>query len=330
MRVQTNWKKAVLLGTAIVVAGAGVFLATRSTRAAVGDEQVGPVPNTSDPKTLEDEKAILKIQRQYVKAFNAGDAKALAGFWAPDGEFVDAEGKSFTGRSAIAREFAEFFAESKGVTLEVRTNSIRFVSPGVALESGTSRAARAADGASHVTRYHIVHTKRDGQWQLASVRESTHVPSSNYEQLRNLEWMVGTWTARSGNQSLELSCEWAAKRNFLLRKYVLKDADGSAKTGIQIIGWDPNAGAIRSWIFDSDGGFGSEQWTREGKHWVLEATGVTRDGAETTATNILTPLDHDSFTWQSVQRDVDRVRLPDTALVKATRVKTKGSTAPLR
>jgi uncharacterized protein (TIGR02246 family) len=314
----------------MAVAAVSVFLATRSTDAAFGDKQVAPVPSASDPKTAEDEKAILKIQAQYVKAFNAGDAKALAAFWTPDGEFVDAEGKSFTGRSAIAKEFAAFFAESKGVTLEVRTNSIRFVSPGVALESGTSRVARASDGEAHVTAYYIVHTRRDGQWQLASVRESTHVASSNYEQLRSLEWLVGNWTAKSGNQSLELSCEWAAKRNFLLRKYVLKDADGSAKTGIQIIGWDPNAGAIRSWNFDSDGGFGSEHWTREGKRWVLEATGVTRDGAETTATNILTPIDHDNFTWQSVRRGVEHVRLPDTVLVKATRVKTKGSTPPLR
>jgi uncharacterized protein (TIGR02246 family) len=282
------------------------------------------MPSPSDPKTAEDEKAIQKNQAEYVKAFDAGDAKATAAFWAVDGEFVDADGKSFKGRSAIAKEFASFFAESKGLKLEVSTDSVRFVSPGVALESGTSRVTRVSDGAWNVASYQIVYTKRDGRWQFASVRESARVPTTNYEQLRVLEWLVGNWAAKSGRRSLELSCEWTAKRNFLLRKYVLKDGDGATKTGIQIVGWDPVAGAIRSWIFDSDGGFGSERWTKDGKRWILEATGVTRDGAEFTATNILTPIDHDNFDWQSVKRGLNQVRLPDTAIIKATRIKAKG------
>jgi hypothetical protein len=122
---------------------------------------------------------------------------------------------------------------------------------------------------------------------------------------------------------LTLTCEWTAKRNFLTRKYELKEADGAVRTGIQIIGWDPLVGAIRSWVFDSDGGFGDEQWTRDGKRWVLEANAVTRDGAEAVATNVLTRLDHDRFTWQSVRRELNDVRLPDTALLTVTRVKGK-------
>ena len=100
----------------------------------------------------------------------------------------------------------------------------------------------------------------------------------------------------------------------ILRKYTLKNNEGTTRSGIQIIGWDPVAAGIRSWTFDSDSGFGSEQWTKDGKNWVLEATGVTRDGAQTAATNILSPIDHDHFTWQSVRRSLDQVRLNDTAL----------------
>jgi uncharacterized protein (TIGR02246 family) len=314
----------IFIAAALSAAGAGGFLAVRSAGPALGgDEQVGALPTAADPKTAEDEKAIKTIQTQYVKAFNAGDAKALAAFWAADGEFVDAEGNSFKGRAAIAKEFSAFFAESKGAKIEVSSHSIRFVSPGVVLESGTARLTDA-DGASQITSYHVVHTKRDGTWQLASVRESAHTPSSNYEQLRSLEWMVGNWQATSGGMSLELSCEWAAKRNFLLRKYVLKDAEGVAKTGMQIIGWDPVDETFRSWIFDSDGGFASEVWIKDGKSWLLEATGVTRDGAEVNATNVITPIDHDNFRWQSVRRTMNDVALPDTAPIKATRVKAKG------
>jgi uncharacterized protein (TIGR02246 family) len=322
MRVPGNYQRLIFVAAALTAAGAGGYLAVRSTGPALGDEQIPP-PSASDPKTADDEKAIRKIQTQYVQAFNAGDAKALAAFWAADGEFVDAAGNSFKGRSAIAKEFAAFFAESKGIKLDVTTDSLRFISPGVALESGTARVT-GADGAANVTSYQIVHARRDGQWHLASVRESPRAATSHYEHLRSLEWLVGNWSAKSGGLTLEMSCEWTAKRNFLLRKYVLKNAEGTAKTGIQIIGWDPVEGAIRAWVFDSDGGFGSERWIKDGKRWILEAAGVTRDGAEATAVNILTPVDHDNFQWQSVRRAVNDVALPDTTLIKATRVKTKG------
>jgi uncharacterized protein (TIGR02246 family) len=322
MKLQCNWNRVLFLAAAMVAAGAGGFLAVRSTGPVLAGEPIKVAPSPSDPNAAEDEKLIQKNQAGYIRAFNTGDAKALAAFWAADGEFVDAEGRSFKGRSAIEKEFASFFAETKGTKLEVSTHSLRFVSPLVALESGTSRLTRPTDGESNVAAYHIVHTKRDGQWLLASVRESAQASHSNYEQLRSLEWLVGNWTAKNGARSLEFSYEWTAKRSFLLRKYAIKGTDDAAKTGIQVIGWDPVEGTVVSWTFDSDGGFASERWTKEGKRWILETAGVTHDGAEVTATNFLTPIDHDNFNWQSVHRTLDQVPLPDTALVRATRVKT--------
>ena len=43
--------------------------------------------------------------------------KLMAKFWTPDGEFVDADGKTFRGRTAIDKEFTNFFNEFKGLTL---------------------------------------------------------------------------------------------------------------------------------------------------------------------------------------------------------------------
>ena len=42
-----------------------------------------------------------------------------------------------------------------------------------------------------------------------------------------------------------------------------------------------------------------------------------------TATNIMTPVDADSFLWQSVERTVDGESLPDLVPVAVTRVKGK-------
>ena len=322
MREHWLWHKLLFLVVALAAAGFGGYLAVRTANTTAADERIGQVPAAKDPTTADDEKALQKIQAAYVKAFKAGDAKALAAFWTPDGEFVDAEGKSFRGRKAIEKEFAAFFTQEKGVALEINTDTLRFVSPTVVLESGHARLSHP-DGSSTSASYNIVYTKHDGKWLMASVREAAYAPSSNYDRLRDLEWLVGTWTAKNGGQTLEVVCEWTAKRNFLTRKYTLTSADGATKTGLQIVGWDPVAGKIRSWVFDSDGGFGSEWWTRDGKRWVLEATAITRDGAEAVAVNVLTQLDHDNFHWQSVRRALNEVRLPDTALIKATRVKTK-------
>ena len=40
-----------------------------------------------------------------------------------------------------------------------------------------------------------------------------------------------------------------------------------------------------------------------------------------TATNILTPVDKDSFTWQSIDRTLDGKELPNIAPIKVTRAK---------
>ena len=53
---------------------------------------------------------------------------------------------------------------------------------------------------------------------------------------------------------------------------------------------------------------------------VIEATGVFRDASESAAVNVITPIDADSFTWQSLKRTLDGVRLPDIAPVKMVRV----------
>ena len=89
----------------------------------------------------------------------------------------------------------------------------------------------------------------------------------------------------------------------------------------ETIGKDPRTGGLRSWLFGSDGGFGEATWSRDGKRWLLEASGVTSDGDEMTATNILTPIDKDSFSWQSIDRTRDGEDLPNVAPIKVTRVK---------
>jgi hypothetical protein len=82
-------------------------------------------------------------------------------------------------------------------------------------------------------------------------------------------------------------------------------------SGTQRIGWDPLAGKIRSWVFDTEGGFGEAIWTRKGNQWIVKRTGVTRDGKFASSTNILTSVGKDRMTWQSHDRIVGGDVMPD-------------------
>jgi ketosteroid isomerase-like protein len=56
-----------------------------------------------------DRDAIFNNAKTFVDAFERGDAKAVAGLWADDGDYVDLVGRQLQGRAAIENEFQDFF-----------------------------------------------------------------------------------------------------------------------------------------------------------------------------------------------------------------------------
>ena len=81
---------------------------------------------------------------------------------------------------------------------------------------------------------------------------------------------------------------------------------GEAETdGWEIVGWDPDRQQIRSWIFDSNGGFGESSWSYDDGHWLIRASNVLPDGSRSTAENVLTKVDDNQFTWESQNRTLD-------------------------
>jgi hypothetical protein len=53
---------------------------------------------------------------------------------------------------------------------------------------------------------------------------------------------------------------------------------------------------IRSWIFDSNGGFGESSWSLDSGHSLIRASNVLSDGSRSTAENALTKIDDNKFT----------------------------------
>jgi uncharacterized protein (TIGR02246 family) len=85
-----------------------------------------------------DKDAIFNNAKGFVDAFEKGDAKAVAAFWAKDGDYVDLDGRHLRGRAAIEDAFKEFFEENKGLKLRIDVKSVRFVTPDVAIGDRTS------------------------------------------------------------------------------------------------------------------------------------------------------------------------------------------------
>jgi hypothetical protein len=85
----------------------------------------------------------------------------------------------------------------------------------------------------------------------------------------------------------------------------------------------PSTGGLHMWTFEDSGGIGDADIERDGKKWIHTSRGSTADGRVVTATNILTPVNADSFLWQAVERTMDDESLPDLPPIKVTRVKSR-------
>jgi uncharacterized protein (TIGR02246 family) len=241
-------------------------------------------------------------------------ARALAALWTKEGEYIDDEATTYRGRAAIAAAYAQFFAKNPKVKLELNIDSIRFLSRDTAVEEGYAKAhAGKADTSS---RYSVLHVREKGKWLMALVREW---PNEGAD-LRDLDWLIGTWVADTGSTQVKTTYAWDEGKKFIRVRFSIKDKERTLG-GSQMIGKDPRTGKLRSWVFEGSGGIGEATWSQDGKRWIIEATGVQADGSEMTATNIMTVLDRDSFTWQSTDRTVDGESIGNLPPVKVRRVK---------
>lgn len=267
-----------------------------------------------------DSTAILATGVIYVKAYAAGDAKAIAALFTEDAEYIDENGNAHQGREAIAAAMTTCFAANPGREIELDINSIRIVSPGVAIEDGVTTLTGPNDAAPIVSHYTAIHVKTNGMWLVASVRE--HAPKGRRQhqsQLRQLAWLQGEWVDEGEDSLVVYSCTAIDGGNFLLREFRIHIFGQEAMTGTQRIGWDPLTGKLKSWVFDSDGGYSEGFWHRDADRWVLKSFGVTADGEPASSTTIYIAVNADMMTWQSVDHEVAGVEIPDSEVVTLVR-----------
>jgi uncharacterized protein (TIGR02246 family) len=246
--------------------------------------------------------AIRKASQQYVAAVNRGDVESVAAFWTPQGDLIDTQGHRTNGRDLARSLQPSQTPPAAGLTLTIDT--LRLISPDVALEDGRTHWPAAGSADSALVRYTAVWVRQNGKWLLDSVRESAVDPNAHEVRLQSLSWLVGDWTSSEGGPAIEMNCHWSLDRHFLLREIRTQTPDGPLSIS-QRIGWDPATRQIKSWTFDSHGGHGLGTWSRDGDRWIVTAAGVLSDGRPAKSRNLYFSEGADALRWESSESKID-------------------------
>jgi uncharacterized protein (TIGR02246 family) len=274
-----------------------------------------------DPKREADKLAIDKLIKASIEAFNNRDASAIAANWTAEGEYIRNDGEPIRGRVEIQKGYADFFKNLKGKpTLAVQLDNLRFPSADTALSEVTLRLKNEQGEVIGSNWRNTLLVREGGQWKVAMVQEWDRDTAMD-DSLKDLGWLIGTWRMDTKDQDVTTTYEWDENKAFIRGKYSVKQGEKATESGMQIFGKDNAEGGIRSWVFQSDGGFGDGLWTREGKKWTVDFEGVTSDGKKLRATVIYVHVDANTFTWQSVQQTVDGQPIPDTLPIRVTKQK---------
>lgn len=259
-----------------------------------------------------DEKAIRNVVQSYQEAYNQQDAAKLTAQWASDATYINpVTGESAEGREAIEKLFKEKFAQGKKRRLEITIKNIEFPNADEAIENGVMKVT-VDDQPARQMAYQAGYVRENGKWLVKAINEiELQEASSNFEQLKDLAWMVGKWEDSDDNVGILFDNQWDKYKNFITQHFKMKIYGQDDIEGKQIIAWDPLKDVIRSWVFDSDGGFGEGTWEKVDKSWYATMHFTLGDGRAASSINIYTPVDDHSYTFASVEREVDGEILPD-------------------
>jgi hypothetical protein len=136
--------------------------------------------------------------------------------------------------------------------------------------------------------------------------------TANEGPLDMLDWLAGDWVDASDNVSVEFSCNFTKNNAFLVRSFRIVNANDVKLSGMQLIAWDAAQQTIRSWTYDSRGGFGEETWSQNGNKYTIRAKYTLPDGGTGSNMQVVNYIDDNKFTWKSVNREIDGEFLPDT------------------
>lgn len=256
------------------------------------------------------------------ESFSAGNSEKVVAMFLANGELIDEHGTVYQGRSEIQSLLQQFFQKFPGARVQVEIDSIREVGP-VVIEEG-KRFTTIEDAESQV-QYTRVWAKAEQGWRVVSVRDyPEEVLPTPGELLQPLDWLVGDWLNEGADAKVKINYRWSEDSNYILGEFQVLEAGQVVAKSSQRIAWDPLLGKVRSWLFDSDGGFSESVWTLlEDGRWLLRSSAIQPDGSTGSATVTVTQMSEDRFTFAGSSRlvgdileddfDLNVVRQPPAA-----------------
>ncbi len=282
---------------------AALFVALSASQALAADA-------ASDNRELD---AIRAAAKAYVGALEQGKVEAVAAAWTPDGDYVNASGRSFKARDLIATEFRKGAGGHRD--LKVTIDAIRLITPEVAVEDGHVVHGAAPGESPRRSRYTAVWVKRDSHWLLDSLREAMSPQAPLNARLADLKWLLGDFSGRSlDGMKMIVTCTMSSDGNYLLREFHVTLPDGSRRRSSQRIGWDPATGDLKSWTFNANGSHGEGVWKRQGDVWIVNNSGVAIDGKHTSSTTIYSKISDESMIVSAVGAMADDQAEPDVKI----------------
>ena len=322
-----NGNMRTLLGVSGVLALGFVLLWTagRIGGQSDGTPKVGDAPKVGAAQTAAqtgvpagDEASIRTAIEKYATSMKTGDLKQILDNWTADADFTDEDGQIHKGHEAIGKLFTANLKDLKSGKSAIKIESLRFLSPDVATMEGSIEFT-PENGVVEFNRFGAVWAKRNGAWLIASARDLPELEGRIGERgMKELQWLAGDWTAEDRGTTIKLNVKPGLGGKFAFMKYDIKTPK-EEMTVLQVLGFDPVEGSLRSWVFDSRGGFGDSLWTRENNLWTSLSSGVLPSGQIGSSINLVQVTGPNSFTWKSTQREVEGQPIPDSEL-KYTRV----------
>jgi len=267
----------------------------------------------------EDQAAVRKAIDSYVEAYNRGDASAAASHWSKDGSYQTDTGDYTKGPDAIRSALEKLFSEDKGIQVKVAIFNVELESSDRAIAKGFAIFQRPKEE-NEEDLLTATFVKENGSWKILKVdEEESSVPLTTIAKLGELEWLIGDWVDQDEDATVETTYRWTKDYAFISGTFRVIVGDSVDLEGTQVIGWDPVEKKFRSWIFDNKAGFGEGEWSREGDTWTVKVKSILGTGQKASSINIYTYVNPNSFTWQSVSREVQGELLPDIDEVTVVR-----------